>query len=198
MTSRSVGEPLEPGIGQRSPLAVAGSETAWPRPMSDPIRDIPEVAELTKFENVQTSLRPVGARLHQPYNPDHPQAPNRPRPGRSYRPCTHFPQFPDTPIVISSIMRRRRGLISVIGGSCLWVEQPKTLSDRRPLSSKSAVISYRAAVREDRQHAAAAGPRHLLCPWRNPRRNWSHCRYQCQCLLCVRWTSVRPERKKRS
>src|SRR5215469_5810363 len=34
MTSRSVGEPHEPGIARRSPLAGAGSEAAWPRPMS--------------------------------------------------------------------------------------------------------------------------------------------------------------------
>ena len=42
------------------------------------ICDIPEVAELTKVENIQASLRPVGARVHQPHNPDHPKAPNRP------------------------------------------------------------------------------------------------------------------------
>ena len=99
MTSKSVGEPHEPGIGRRrSPLAVAAQKQPGLGQCQTEIRDIPELAELTKFENVKASLRPVGARLHQPYNPDHPQAPNRPRPGRSYCSRTHLPHIPDSPI----------------------------------------------------------------------------------------------------
>jgi hypothetical protein len=36
------------------------------------IRDISEIAEFAELQNVPASLRPVGARLNQTYNPTHP------------------------------------------------------------------------------------------------------------------------------
>jgi hypothetical protein len=36
------------------------------------IRDISEIAESAEFQNLEASLRPVGARLNQTYNPTHP------------------------------------------------------------------------------------------------------------------------------
>ena len=63
------------------------------------IRDIAKVAELTKFENVQASLRPVRPRLHQPYNPDHPKPPTGHDLVGYTAPALLSPNFPTLPML---------------------------------------------------------------------------------------------------
>jgi ABC-type spermidine/putrescine transport system permease subunit I len=76
------------------------------------IRDIPEVGELTKFQNVEASLRPVRARLHQPYNPAHPQSPTGHDPEGHTAPALISPTFPTLPL---RTVRRRAPLLLPAG-----------------------------------------------------------------------------------
>jgi hypothetical protein len=108
MTSRWVGEPYEPGIGQRPPLAVAGSEAAWTRPMSDRDPRYPRgrgVDQGPKCPGFAPARRGESTPTVQPSSSAVPQ----PATTRSVILLPHSsPHFPDIPSAIAVLCKRDR------------------------------------------------------------------------------------------